>query len=350
MAHNVQTMAYAREIPWHGLGTYVGDQAVSSAEMVKAAGLDWPVLKVHPSAGHVLDESGELDHARTVKANGHVLLVRGDTGTVLGTAKSSYHVFSNADMFAFLDTFTAEGLRFETAGALFSGERVFALAHLADSNVTLRRADGSVDEVAPYLLADIGHGNGRGVVLQPTTVRVVCWNTLSAALRENQPMRWSFKHTASLPDKLAAARDALIGVRQHAADFAQLGAELDRQRMDANAFARFALALVLDVDADSEREAEGLVRERLEAATDRMRANTESAVAALYGCFANGIGNGGETRYDALNAVTEFVDHQRKRAAAGKQTAEQLSRATESAWNGTGAERKARAVRMLTRW
>ena len=163
-------------------------------------------------------------------------------------------------------------------------------------------------------------------------------------------MRFSVKHSASLPDRLARAREALIGAAAHTRDLAQLGTELDRQRMGAETFARFALALVLDVDADSEREAEQLVRGQLDEASERMKARTESAVASLYSCFAGGIGNGGETRWDALNAVTEWIDHQRKRAAQGRQTAEQLSRAAESAWYGTGAARKARAVRMLTRW
>jgi phage/plasmid-like protein (TIGR03299 family) len=345
MAHNINSMAYAREIPWHGLGTYVGDRSVTSAEMVKAAGLGWDVLKATPHT--IFNEGG---NPTGINARAHRLLVRSDTGDVLGTASESYTVFNNSDLFAFLDTFAAEGLRYETAGALFNGERVWALASLADSEATVLRRDGSRDVLSSYLLCVAGHDGAHSVVLQPATTRVVCWNTLSAALREDQEMRFSCRHTASLPDKLARAREALIGATAHTQDLAQLGTELDRQRMGGESFARFALALVLDVDADSEREAEQRIREQLDDASERMKARTENAVASLYGCFASGIGNGGETRWDALNAVTEWIDHQRKRAAQGRQTAEQLSRAAESAWYGTGAQRKARAVRMLTRW
>jgi phage/plasmid-like protein (TIGR03299 family) len=347
MAHNIDSMAYAREIPWHGLGTYVGDRSVTASEMVKAAGLDWGVLKVQPTAGHVL---GEPDRLVAMDALDHVALMRSDTGAILGTAKRGYEVFGNVDLFAFLDSFAAEGLKYETAGALFNGERVWALASLADSEVAVLRRDGSRDVLASYLLCVAGHDGAHSVVLQPATTRVVCWNTLSAALREDQEMRFSCKHTASLPDKLARAREALIGATAHTRDLAQLGTELDRQRMGAETFARFALSVVLDIDADSERDADEKIRAELDGATERMKARTENAVAALYGCFAAGIGNGGSSRWDALNAVTEFIDHQRKRAAKGRQTAEQLSRAAESAWYGTGAQRKARAVRMLTRW
>jgi phage/plasmid-like protein (TIGR03299 family) len=357
MAHNIDSMAYAGDLPWHGLGTYVGDENVNAERMITAAGLDWHVRKVAPTFGAILDNEGHKAGEMELRALDHVALVRSDSGAILGTAKRGYEIFDNAEMFRFLDSFAADGrghrgggLRYHTAGALFNGERVWALASLEGSEVTLRRADGSPDTLASFLLCVAGHDGAHAVTLQPTSVRVVCFNTLSAALREEQPMRFSIKHTASLPDKLDRAREALVGAVEHTRQLAELGTELDKQRMGAETFARFALALVLNVDADTERDAGDLVREQLDGASDRIKARTENAVAALYSCFAEGIGNGGSTRWDALNAVTEWIDHQRGRASKGRQTAEQLSRAAESAWSGTGADRKARAVRMLTRW
>jgi len=350
MAHNLNSMAYAGELPWHGLGTYVGEENVNAERMITAASLDWQVRKVAPTCGVILDDHGHKNGETQLRALDHVALVRSDSGAILGTAKRGYEVFSNSDMFKFLDSFAVDGLRYHTAGALFNGERVWALASLEGSQVTLRRADGSPDTLASFLLCVAGHDGAHAVTLQPTSVRVVCWNTLSAALREEQPMRYSVKHTASLDAKLERAREALVGAVEHTRQLAELGQDLDKQRMGAETFARFALALVLNVDADSERAAEDRVREQLDDASERIKSRTENAVSALYGCFANGIGNGGATRWDALNAVTEWIDHQRGRASKGRQTAEQLSRAAESAWSGTGADRKARAVRMLTRW
>jgi len=54
--------------------------------------------------------------------------------------------------------------------------------------------------------------------------------------------------------------------------------------------------------------------------------------------FYNGMGNRGETRWDALNAVTEFVDHHR-----GGDQAKRLN----AAWFGAGAEMKAAAWDLL---
>ena len=42
MSHEIETMAYAGEVPWHGLGEPVTND-MSPADMMKAAGLDWTV-------------------------------------------------------------------------------------------------------------------------------------------------------------------------------------------------------------------------------------------------------------------------------------------------------------------
>ena len=44
MAHLVETMAYAGEVPWHGLGKPVHSN-MTPDEMLVAAGIDWTVSK-----------------------------------------------------------------------------------------------------------------------------------------------------------------------------------------------------------------------------------------------------------------------------------------------------------------
>jgi hypothetical protein len=107
--------------------------------MITAAGLDWRVHKVAPTFSAVLDNEGRKAGEMALRALDHVALVRSDNGSVLGTAKRGYEVFDNAEMFRFLDSFATDGLRYHTAGALFNGERVWALASLEGSNVTVRR-------------------------------------------------------------------------------------------------------------------------------------------------------------------------------------------------------------------
>ena len=42
MAHEVETMFSARELPWHGLGT-VTEDVLTAKEAIETAGLDWEV-------------------------------------------------------------------------------------------------------------------------------------------------------------------------------------------------------------------------------------------------------------------------------------------------------------------
>ena len=45
MAHNVETMAYAGEVPWHGLGVPVSND-LTPVQMMEKAGLNWTVDQI----------------------------------------------------------------------------------------------------------------------------------------------------------------------------------------------------------------------------------------------------------------------------------------------------------------
>ena len=77
MSHNVETMMYVREKPWHGLGVRV-EEAPNSAEAIRLAGLDWEVEQepVYRSNGMEIPN---------VKAN-----VRSSDGSTLGVVSNRY--------------------------------------------------------------------------------------------------------------------------------------------------------------------------------------------------------------------------------------------------------------------
>lgn len=180
MAHKVETMAYnRREVPWHGLGMPV-DDSVTPQKMLVAAGLNWGVdtapveFRVTPK-GEPRKWGKDLDH--------HVMY-RTDTGAPLDIVGNRYQPVQNAEVLEFFQEYVHAGEAvLETAGSLQGGKYIWALARMGDEfNAGGRGAQE--DTVRQYVLLMNPHQYGKGMILKRTDVRTVCWNTLTAALKD----------------------------------------------------------------------------------------------------------------------------------------------------------------------
>ena len=181
MAADVETMFSTREKPWHGLGTIVAE-ALNSGEALEAAGLNWKVVQKKIYTG---DRKLIPGYRANVKDSDHRLL---------GVVSDRYRVVQNEDAFAFTDALLGEGVRYETAGSLQSGRRVWLLAKLPNE----------------YRVA-------------MTPVRVVCSNTLNLALNTTKRC-WSAKHTTNIADRLEEAKETLLFAESY---MTALGAEFE---------------------------------------------------------------------------------------------------------------------------
>ena len=163
MAANVESMFYVRETPWHGLGTRVME-APASKDALRLAGLDWKVLQ-EP----VYTQSEEL--IKGYKAN-----VRDSDRKVLGVVTARYKVIQNEEAFSFTDALLGEGVRYETAGSLQGGRKVWLLARLPHEYII------SGEQISPYLVFSNTHDGSGAIKVALTPIRVVCNNTLNLAL------------------------------------------------------------------------------------------------------------------------------------------------------------------------
>ena len=210
MSHEVESMAYTGNPPWHGLGVSV-DSTAKPREIQQAAGLDWEVLKVplwYSRAGK--------DHE-----SGHYALIRSSDGQFLDTVKSErWTPVQNSVAFEFFNHFVRAGdMTMEVAGSLSDGKRVFALAKLKHC---FRLAAAAEDATQGYLLFTNPHLYGHSVDIRFTPVRVVCMNTLSLALgQKNNDYRISFNHSRGFVEEearklVAVAADKLADYKQQA--------------------------------------------------------------------------------------------------------------------------------------
>src|SRR5690606_31902054 len=172
-----------KEKAWHGLGQIVEDYP-TSAEAIKYAGLDYTVKKryLFTYGDDTSPETEDNDCVMEwrVDVPEHFATVRTDTDEVLGVVGKDYEIVQNTEAFHFFDDLVGGngGIKYETAGALGKGEKVFITAKLPD---VLRV--GKDDLIEQYLLLTTSHDGYGCIKAAFTPIRVVCNNTLNAALR-----------------------------------------------------------------------------------------------------------------------------------------------------------------------
>jgi len=205
--YNEQTQKHSffsvREKAWHGLGQIIKDYP-TSAEALKFAGLDYIVDKRPLFTFDTENQNGDPEAdiiIPEVEVPGFFATVRSDTDAVLGVVGKDYEVVQNVDAFSFFDGIVGgkDGILYETAGALGNGERLFITAKLPDYIRV-----GRNDCIEKYLFLTTSHDGTGSIQIAFTPVRIVCQNTLNAALR-NQVNGIKIRHTASATDKLKEA-------------------------------------------------------------------------------------------------------------------------------------------------
>ena len=216
MAHNLnyneQTEKHSffsvKEKAWHGLGQIVQDYP-TSGEAIKHAGLDYTVEKrplfTYDNENNAANEDTGIKIPE-IDVPDFFATIRTDTEQVLGVVGKDYEVVQNVDAFSFFDAIVGgDGIQYETAGALGKGERIFITAKLPGYIKV-----GDDDLIEKYLFLTTSHDGYGSILTAFTPVRIVCANTLNAALR-NYSNSIKIRHTANAKQILEQAHK-VIGI------------------------------------------------------------------------------------------------------------------------------------------
>lgn len=312
LPHNINSMAYYGEPPWHGLGKAVPQRA-DAATMLKAAGLDWQVEK-RPLKGARLDAKGKpikYELVRKARAGFE------EQDVALGLVSPKYEPLQNEDAFRFFNPIVGQNAAiFETAGALGDGERVWVLAKLPGQI----RVIGD-DIVNKYLLLSNSH-NGRGsITIKFTPIRVVCQNTLILALEETGKAV-KVRHTGNVQWRMAKVPE-LLGIFQSVFESAEQSFKsLVKTKVDSKQLHAYFDAVFPRTDKQRKMNHTPQAWER---------------VAALFEEGDPGLANIRGTLWAAYNAVTRYEDYREAKEAGPDR---RLART----WFGTGADLKLRAL------
>ena len=273
MAALVESMVYTREKPWHGLGTKV-EEAPTSADALRLAGLDWRV------------EQKNIQLCGGSKVPGYKANVRSTDGKVLGVVSDRYRIVQNADAFEFTDSIIGGDVRYETAGSLNGGKKIWLLAKLPETEI-------AGDKTEPYLCFSNTHDGSGAVRVCMTPIRVVCNNTLNLAL-DSAKRAWSVRHTGSLQSKMHEARACLRMANTYMGALAEKA-----DRMANTTITRDQLNRILDelfpVD---------------EHTTEREKQNIKKLRDEYMVCyFAPDLVKFWDTAWGAYNAMSDMITH-----------------------------------------
>lgn len=303
---HIETMAFAHETPWHGLGTRVTDE-LSYKEMLQAAGLDWTVSK-QPLMFRTAD--GTLKEVPDRYA-----LKRDSDDKLMSIASGRYVPVQNEEALRFFDKFVKAGkAKLETAGSLRGGKMIWGLAKLG---ADFKLPNG--DEIKGYLLLASPHEVGRSLLARTTAIRVVCANTMAAATKGTAKFEARFPHAREFNADEAAelmtdARENLAVFADHARTLAKMNLTMDQ-----------AVRVILDLyQIDKERTA---------AETKKMvkdSAQWNPTVRTIIDCYKNAPGATEGNAWGLLNGATYRANHKASNSADAR-----LS----SAWMGTEAKR-----------
>ncbi len=194
MAHQVETMFSFRTVPWHGLGRIIeADAPPKSDQAIIYAGLNWNVEK-RPALFTGNDGS-------IITVPNRFVTVRDSDEATFGVVGADYRIVQNIEAFDFADELLGEGLRYETAGSLHGGKKIFLLGKMPSTEIL-------GDKVEPYIILTNSHDGCGAIKIAMTPVRVVCQNTLNLAL-SGAKRTWSARHVGDMKAKLDAARTTL---------------------------------------------------------------------------------------------------------------------------------------------
>jgi len=307
MAHMVETMAYAGEVPWHGLGVRVPAD-LHPTQMLEKAGLDWTVRKV-PAYAEVAGER---------VAVGRSALVRDSDDSILDVVSDDWNVLQNHEAFEFFHDFVANGdMEMHTAGSLRDGQLVWALAKVNDGFELFKG-----DQVDSYLLFSNPHRYGWSIDVRFTPIRVVCNNTLTLSLNTASKNFVKVSHRRQfdgdmVKETLGVAKEKLVMYREMA-EF--LGG---RRYTGPKLVEYFKTVFPVTGGPEKKKEMSISASKALDVVHTQPGAN-----------FAEG------SWWSAFNAVTYMIDHKLGRSQDNRLT---------SAWFGQGKKIKADALELAVK-
>ena len=303
-------MAFVGQTPWHKLGQEL-EEGASIEQWQVAAGMDWSIER---SPVRFNAQGNDQIYS------GQSVLYRSDDNTPLSVVSNRYKPVQPKEVLGFFRDLVAEnGFKIHTAGTLMGGKRMWALAETGKFGEVCKG-----DGIGGFLLLSTSCDKTLATTARFTTVRVVCNNTLTAAVNRDVN-QVSFSHIQQFDH--VAVKAQLGNAVESFGSFMEMAKHLQKAKLSAQEAKDFVSFLV----ATSVQ----LADEEYDVTTNR----AYKKILALFNEEAKGIELVGHTKWGMVNAVTEYYDHFNPTRSDDARL--------NSAWFGAGERAKNQALDLL---
>ena len=308
MAANVETMMFSGTLPWHGEGNPIADSELYNIKSgIKTAGMDWEVdLK------SLFTQEGE-------KVT-HRACYRKSDNKILGIVGPRWTPVQNWDMFNwFQPMLDAKVAKLHTAGSLCGGTKVWVLAQLDIPNIEIVKND----PVSPFMLLANSHDGSMAVRAGFTPIRVVCTNTLMAAVSSVASQLIRIRHSSKVLDNMDKVRDIMDLAKQEFVATAEQYKVLASRQIHQGDLRKY-VKILLDVENVSDAE---------------LPKKTTNIMDEMFKLVDSGMGQDNPlvrgTWWAAYNGINEYLNYAKGRTVSNRM---------DSLWFGTGATMNAKAL------
>lgn len=323
MSHAFETGFFVSEPAWHGLGVVLQDPP-TIAEALTTAGLDWNVELRRLT----------MPDGKPVQ---HRAVVRSTDESLLGVVGPDFEPLQNRDALNWFQPFVDSGsVRLEAAGSLHEGKRVWVLGRVIGSSSDVVKRD----RVDQFILLAHGHDGTLSIRAGFTGVRVVCQNTLTAAVNDSASKLLRIRHTKNAVEALQAAQGVIDVARCEFAATAKQFQFLASKGCDLPTLQKYVREVfavqpsrIIPVGEAAETSAEqpeelGLAKRIVSRVVELSESGRGTEITGVQGTF-----------WGAYNAVTEYLTHERGRSQDNR---------LDGQWFGQSAALNTRALRIAT--
>lgn len=274
------------EKAWHGLGQIV-DKAMTAAEAISLANLDYEVAKC-PMQGLITTPTGNI----TSPYENRQFTYRTDNNDLLGIVSDKYEIVQNKDGFKFFDAIIDEGEAiFETAGALGKGEQIFITAKLPEDMLV------AGEPCNKYIILTNSHDGSSSIIAAITSVRIVCSNTLQAALG-NCSNRVSIQHKIGAKERVSEAHKLMNITSKYMTEVNEIFNQMAKTKIGDEQLKKIVEDVMRPKDYDPSKEESSIFKNKVKSITDFAYMHPTQTTEAAQG-----------TVWGAYNAISGYYNH-----------------------------------------